>query len=174
MAQKPDLRVLRIPAGPRFSHPWSYRSINGAMLRQRFDRTVVSADDLDIKTKAIPTVKQVEDLLFAFTVAKHTKSNAIILAKNQQTIGIGAGQMSRIDAARVAQWKAKDAGFATKDCVVASDAFFPFADGLQVVVEAGAKAIIQPGGSLRDREVIAAADLADLAMVFTGIRHFRH
>ena len=121
------------------------------------------------------------DLLFAFTVAKHVKSNAIVYAKGGATVGIGAGQMSRVDAARMAAWKgeaaAKEAGGSvrlTEGSVAASDAFFPFPDGLQVVAEAGATAVIQPGGSLRDDEVIAAADEQGLAMVFTGMRHFRH
>ena len=120
-------------------------------------------------------------MLFAFTVAKHVKSNAIVLAKGEATIGIGAGQMSRVDASRIAVRKAREAGEAAgakenpvKGAVVASDAFLPFADGLQVAAEAGATALIQPGGSLRDPEVIAAADAAGMAMVFTGMRHFRH
>ena len=121
------------------------------------------------------------DLIFAFRVAKHVKSNAIVYAKGGATVGIGAGQMSRVDSSRIAAWKAREAGdFAgekeprTKGCVAASDAFFPFADGLMAAVEAGATAVIQPGGSMRDAEIIAAADQAGIAMVFTGIRHFRH
>ena len=132
-------------------------------------------------TKRQPGEKEMADLLFAFRVAKHVKSNAIIYAKDGATVGIGAGQMSRIDSSRVAARKARDAADAaniaetlTSGSVVASDAFFPFADGLLQAASAGATAIIQPGGSMRDDEVIAAADAKDLAMVFTGMRHFRH
>ena len=132
-------------------------------------------------TKKAPTPEQIEDLLFAWRVAKHVKSNTIVYAKDGATVGIGAGQMSRIDSARIAARKAEDAAEAagwatakTNGCVAASDAFFPFADGLIQAASAGAVAVIQPGGSIRDDEVIAAADEAGLAMVFTGMRHFRH
>ena len=137
-------------------------------------------------TKRAPTDQELADLLFAFRVCKHVKSNAIVYAKDGATVGIGAGQMSRVDSARIAAWKseeaAKAAGLATPlapkgladGSVVASDAFFPFADGLQAAAAAGATAVIQPGGSMRDNEVIAAADEAGLAMVLTGMRHFRH
>jgi phosphoribosylaminoimidazolecarboxamide formyltransferase/IMP cyclohydrolase len=132
-------------------------------------------------TKRAPTPQEVADLLFAFRVAKHVKSNAIVYAKGRATVGIGAGQMSRVDSARIAAWKAAEAGKAAgltespvKGAVVASDAYFPFADGLEAAIAAGATAVIQPGGSVRDSEVIAAADKAGIAMVFTGIRHFRH
>ena len=128
-----------------------------------------------------PRMQELADLIFAFTVAKHVKSNTIVYAKDGATVGIGAGQMSRVDSARIAARKAQDAADAlglpeplTAGSVAASDAFFPFADGLQVVAEAGATAVIQPGGSMRDDEVIAAADEAGLAMIFTGMRHFRH
>ena len=174
MATKPNVRVLKVPTGPRPTHPWAYRSISGALLRQSFDRRLVAETDLQVTTALSPTQEQIADLLFAFTVGKHTKSNAIILAKDGQTLGIGAGQMSRVDAARLARWKAQEAGLNTAGCAVASDAFFPFEDGLRVAIDAGASAVIQPGGSRRDPEVIAAADAAGLAMVFTGIRHFRH
>jgi len=132
-------------------------------------------------TKKSPTPQQISDLLFAFTVCKHVKSNAIIYVKNGITVGMGAGQMSRVDSSRIAALKSKEAAEAagekvlrTTGSVVASDAFFPFADGLLAAVEAGAEAVIQPGGSIRDEEVIAAADKAGIAMVFTGMRHFRH
>ena len=127
-------------------------------------------------TRRKPTEAEIADLLFAFRVAKHVKSNAIVYARGGATLGIGAGQMSRVDSARIAAIKAEQAfgAGAAKGCVVASDAFFPFADGLLAAVEAGATAVIQPGGSVRDQEVIAAADEAGLAMVFTGLRHFRH
>jgi phosphoribosylaminoimidazolecarboxamide formyltransferase/IMP cyclohydrolase len=136
---------------------------------------------LKVVTKRKPSKQELADLMFAFTVAKHVKSNAIVYAKNGATVGIGAGQMSRVDAARMAAWKAEDAARAqglkqslTVGSVAASDAFFPFADGLKVIAEAGATAVIQPGGSIRDQEVIEAADKAGIAMVFTGVRHFRH
>ncbi|MGZ0186508.1 MAG: bifunctional phosphoribosylaminoimidazolecarboxamide formyltransferase/IMP cyclohydrolase, partial [Alphaproteobacteria bacterium] len=136
---------------------------------------------LKVVTKRAPTDAEMADLLFAFRVGKHVKSNAIVYVKNQATVGVGAGQMSRVDSARIAARKADDAAEAagettplTEGSVVASDAFFPFADGLMAAVEAGATAVIQPGGSIRDDEVIAAADEAGLAMVFTGMRHFRH
>ena len=136
---------------------------------------------MEVVTKAQPSEQAWEDMLFAWTVCRHVKSNAIVLAKDGVTLGIGAGQMSRVDSSRIAAWKAQAAASAAgesesraKNSVVASDAFFPFADGLMAAAEAGATAIIQPGGSLRDAEVIAAADASGLAMVFTGIRHFRH
>ena len=147
------------------------------------DRDNAVVDDLDLKcvTKRQPSEAELADLKFAFRVAKHVKSNAIVYARDGATVGIGAGQMSRVDSARIAARKAEDAAVAlglpeprTKGCVVASDAFFPFADGLLSAVEAGAKAVIQPGGSMRDDEVIAAADAHGIAMVTTGVRHFRH
>ena len=156
------------------------KSVAGGFLVQSRDNAVV--DDLTLKTvtKRAPTDAELRDLLFAFRVAKHVKSNAIVYAKDGATVGIGAGQMSRVDAARIAARKAQDAAWRqlaeplTKGSVVASDAFFPFADGLLACVEAGATAVIQPGGSIRDDDVIKAADEHGLAMVFTGVRHFRH
>jgi phosphoribosylaminoimidazolecarboxamide formyltransferase/IMP cyclohydrolase len=138
--------------------------------------------EFKVVTKRAPTAAEIEDLLFAFRVAKHVKSNAIVYAKDGATVGIGAGQMSRVDSSRIAAWKAAEAGQAPPGAaqspaigsVVASDAFFPFADGLLAAAEAGATAVIQPGGSKRDDLVIAAADERGLAMVFTGLRHFRH
>ena len=137
--------------------------------------------DLRVVTKRAPTPAEMADLIFAFRVCKHVKSNAIVYAKGLATVGIGAGQMNRVESSRIAAWKseaaAKAAGLAeplAKGSVVASDAFFPFADGLETAAAAGATAVIQPGGSIRDAEVIAAADAAGLAMVFTGMRHFRH
>ena len=135
---------------------------------------------MKIVTKRTPTAAELADLMFAFTVAKHVKSNAIVYAKDGATVGIGAGQMSRVDLARMAAWKGEqgeELGLKTRlteGSVAASDAFFPFPDGLQAIAEAGATAAIQPGGAMRDAEVIAAADEAGLAMVFTGMRHFRH
>jgi phosphoribosylaminoimidazolecarboxamide formyltransferase/IMP cyclohydrolase len=157
------------------------RSIAGGWLVQSRDNGRVTEAGLRIVTKRAPTEQELADCLFAWTVAKHVKSNAIVYARGGSTAGIGAGQMNRLESARIAAWKAKDAaekaGWAaprTIGSAVASDAFFPFADGLLAAAEAGATAVIQPGGSIRDEEVIAAADEADLAMVFTGMRHFRH
>ncbi|HEX9159665.1 MAG TPA: bifunctional phosphoribosylaminoimidazolecarboxamide formyltransferase/IMP cyclohydrolase [Rhizomicrobium sp.] len=159
----------------------TYKSVAGGMLVQSRDNAALARADLRIVTKRQPTDSEIADMLFAFTVCKHVKSNAIVYAKDLQTAGIGAGQMSRVDSARMAAMKAREAAAAnhlaeplTKGSAAASDAFFPFADGLLAVAEAGASAVVQPGGSLRDPEVIAAADDAGLAMAFTGIRHFRH
>ncbi len=157
------------------------RSLAGGLLVQSRDNGVVTGADLKVVSKRKPTERELADLLFAFKVAKHVKSNAIVYAKDGATVGIGAGQMSRIDSARIAALKSADAARAlgapeplTRGSVVASDAFFPFADGVLAAAEAGATAVIQPGGSMRDDEVIAAADDKGLAMVFTGMRHFRH
>jgi phosphoribosylaminoimidazolecarboxamide formyltransferase/IMP cyclohydrolase len=157
------------------------KSLAGGYLLQTRDSGRLKASDLKVVTKKQPTDAQIRDMLFAFTVAKHVKSNAIVYVKDGATVGIGAGQMSRVDSSRIAAWKALEAAKAAgesetraKGSVVASDAFFPFADGLLAAAEAGATAVIQPGGSIRDDEVIKAADDAGLAMVFTGIRHFRH
>jgi len=158
-----------------------FRTVAGGFLAQARDNAVVDAMDLKVVTKRAPTDRELEDLRFAFRVAKHVKSNAIVYARDGATVGIGAGQMSRVDSSRIAAWKAAEAAKAAglpetlaKGSVVASDAFFPFADGLLAAAEAGATAVIQPGGSMRDDEVIKAADEAGLAMVFTGFRHFRH
>lgn len=134
----------------------------------------LKVDDLKVVTQLKPSPQQLQDFLFAWRVAKFVKSNTIVFCANGQTLGVGAGQMSRIDSARIASIKAQHAGLSLEGSVVASDAFFPFRDGLDVVVEAGAKAVIQPGGSIRDDEVIAAADEQGITMVFTGVRHFRH
>ncbi|QPQ54503.1 bifunctional phosphoribosylaminoimidazolecarboxamide formyltransferase/IMP cyclohydrolase [Allosphingosinicella flava] len=157
------------------------KSIAGGFLIQSRDNGMIGRDDLKVVTDRAPSEQELADCLFAWTVAKHVKSNAIVYAKGGATAGIGAGQMNRLESARIAAWKAKDAaekaGWAeprTIGSAVASDAFFPFADGLMAAVEAGATAVIQPGGSIRDDEVIAAANEAGLAMVFTGMRHFRH
>jgi phosphoribosylaminoimidazolecarboxamide formyltransferase/IMP cyclohydrolase len=159
----------------------TFKNVAGGMLVQSRDNASVARSDLKIVTRRLPNDTEIADMLFAFTVCKHVKSNAIVYAKDLQTAGIGAGQMSRVDSARMAAMKAREAAAAahlpeplTRGSAAASDAFFPFADGLLAVAEAGATAVIQPGGSLRDAEVIAAADDAGLAMAFTGIRHFRH
>ena len=157
------------------------KALSGGYLVQSRDAGRVGPADLKVVTKRQPSEAELADLIFAFRVAKHVKSNAIVYAKDGATVGVGAGQMSRVDSARIAARKSADAaeaagetGSRTQGSAVASDAFFPFADGLLAAVEAGATSVIQPGGSIRDDEVIAAADEAGLAMVFTGLRHFRH
>ena len=182
IAAKKNLRLLLAGGLPDPKAPGlAFRSLAGGFLVQSRDNGAVAASDLKVVTKRKPTAHELADLLFAFTVAKHVKSNAIVYAKDGATAGIGAGQMSRVDSARIAAWKAEHAASEmklseslTRGSVAASDAFFPFADGVKIIAEAGATAIIQPGGSLRDEEVIGAADEAGLAMVFTGMRHFRH
>lgn len=182
LSKKKNVRVLITGGLPDPSEPaFTMRNVAGGFLLQDRDNGHVAENDLKVVTKRQPTDTEMSDMLFAWRVAKHVKSNAIIYVKDGATAGIGAGQMSRIDSARIAARKAEDARDAagwdeprTKGCVVASDAFFPFADGLMAAAKAGATAVIQPGGSIRDDEVIAAADEAGLAMVFTGMRHFRH
>ncbi len=181
-AKKANLRLLLTGgmADPT-SKALRVRSVAGGFLAQERDAALVTRADCRVVTKRAPSEAEFSDLIFAFRVAKHVKSNAIVYAKDGATVGVGAGQMSRVDSARIAAIKAADAAKAagldaplTQNSVVASDAFFPFADGLLATAEAGATAVIQPGGSLRDDEVIAAADEAGLAMVFSGVRHFRH
>ena len=182
LAEKKNLRVLVTGAMPDPGAPgMTIKSLAGGYLLQSRDDGRIGPDDLKVVTKRAPSDAERRDLLFAFRVGKHVKSNAIVYAKGGATVGIGAGQMSRVDSARIAAIKAKEAATAAGDpeswtagSAVASDAFFPFADGLLATVEAGATAVIQPGGSMRDDEVIAAADEAGIAMVFTGLRHFRH
>ncbi len=175
LSRKKNLRLLltgRLPDPA--ARGLQVRSIAGGFLAQTRDAGQIGAADLKVVTKRAPTDAEVADLLFAFQVCKHVKSNAIVYVHAAATVGIGAGQMSRVDSARIAAWKGEAAGQLTQGSVAASDAFFPFADGLDAVIAAGATAVIQPGGSIRDAEVIAAADAAGIAMVFTGIRHFRH
>jgi len=182
LAKKKNLRVLATGAMPDPAAPGlTMKALSGGFLLQSRDAARVSAAELGCVTKREPTDRELADLLFAFAVCKHVKSNAIVYAKEGATVGIGAGQMSRVDSCRIAAQKSADAAQAageaeplTRGSVVASDAFFPFADGLLTAAAAGATAVIQPGGSIRDDEVIAAADAQNLAMVFTGIRHFRH
>lgn len=182
VAAKKNLRLLLTGALPDPHAPGTLiRTVAGGFLLQDRDAADVDAMELKVVTRRAPSAAELADLKFAFRVAKHVKSNAIVFARDGATVGIGAGQMSRVDSARIAAWKAAEAGKAaggaeslTRGAVLASDAFFPFADGLEAAIEAGATAVIQPGGSLRDDEVIAAADAAGLAMVFTGFRHFRH
>jgi phosphoribosylaminoimidazolecarboxamide formyltransferase/IMP cyclohydrolase len=181
-AAKKNLRLLTTEtlADPRAA-ALAVRQVSGGYLVQDKDTGFLTRDDLKVVTKRAPSTAELDDLLFAWTVAKHVKSNAIIYVKDGATVGVGAGQMSRVDSTRIAARKAQDMADVleldvplTRGSVVASDAFFPFADGLITAAEAGATALIQPGGSMRDDEVIAAADEAGLAMVFTGMRHFRH
>jgi phosphoribosylaminoimidazolecarboxamide formyltransferase / IMP cyclohydrolase len=182
IAAKKNLRLLVTGGLPDPRAPGvAVKSVAGGLLVQSRDNAVVDGLELKVVTKRAPSERELADLKFAFRVAKHVKSNAIVYAKNGATVGIGAGQMSRVDSSRIAARKALDAAEAaglaeplTKGSVVASDAFFPFADGLISAIEAGATAVIQPGGSVRDDEVIAAADKHGIAMVFTGTRHFRH
>ncbi|PTQ94769.1 IMP cyclohydrolase /phosphoribosylaminoimidazolecarboxamide formyltransferase [Nitrosomonas nitrosa] len=173
LAQKNNIRVLLVPL-QTCSNQLELKRVSGGLLVQTSDSLNLSQHQLTIVSRAQPTPQQVEDCLFAWRVAKFVKSNAIVFCAQGQTLGIGAGQMSRIDSARIASIKAEHAGLSLMGSVVASDAFFPFRDGLDVVVEAGARAVIQPGGSVRDEEVIKAADEHGIVMMFTGIRHFRH
>ncbi len=182
VAAKKNLRLLLAGGLPDPRAPGlSVRTVAGGFLTQGRDNAVVDDMELRVVTKRVPTDRELADLRFAFRVAKHVKSNAIVYARDGATVGVGAGQMSRVDSSRIAAWKAQEAARAAGSpqslaagAVVASDAFFPFADGLLAAAEAGATAVIQPGGSLRDDEVIRAADERGLAMVFTGHRHFRH
>ena len=180
-AAKANTRLLEIALPPGGNTDWANgrnmidaKRVGSGLLLQTADNRVVTRDELKVVTKKAPTPQQLDDLLFAWTVAKYVKSNAIVFCGGGMTLGVGAGQMSRIDSARIASIKAANAKLALAGSVVASDAFFPFRDGLDVVVDAGATAVIQPGGSVRDDEVIAAADERGVAMVFTGVRHFRH
>ena len=172
-AAKPNVRVLSVSLA-RAAQTYDFKRVGGGLLVQSPDARNVQTSGLRTVTRLKPTQAQIADLLFAWRVAKYVKSNAIVFCALGRTLGIGAGQMSRVDAARVAALKAQNAGLSLAGSVVASDAFFPFRDGVEVVAQAGAKAVIQPGGSVRDDEVIAAADGLGIAMVFTGVRHFRH
>ena len=182
LSRKKNLRLLITGGMPDSTAPgMEFRSVSGGFLIQTRDLGRIGIGDIRVVTKRAPTDAELADLIFAFRVCKHVKSNAIVYAKDGAAVGIGAGQMSRVDSARIAAWKSAEAAKAagspdplTKGSVVASDAFFPFADGLEAAIAAGATAVIQPGGSIRDAEVIAAADAAGVAMVFTGMRHFRH
>ena len=173
LAKKQNVRVLEVPLAAG-ANALDFKRIGGGLLVQTPDNFNVGTAQLKTVTKLKPTAAQIADLLFAWRVAKFVKSNAIVFCANGQTLGVGAGQMSRVDSARIASIKAQNAGLKLAGSVVASDAFFPFRDGLDVVVDAGVAAVIQPGGSVRDDEVIAAADERGIAMVFTGYRHFRH
>ena len=182
LAKKKNLRLLVTGGLPDAAAPGVLvRSLAGGYLMQTRDNGRTAANELKVVTKRQPSAREMADLRFAFTVAKHVKSNAIVFARDLATVGVGAGQMSRVDSSRIAVRKSEDAAEAagqttrwSEGAVAASDAFFPFPDGLLAAAEGGATAVIQPGGSMRDNEVIAAADDAGLAMVLTGMRHFRH
>ncbi|GGE74352.1 phosphoribosylaminoimidazolecarboxamide formyltransferase/IMP cyclohydrolase [Paenalcaligenes hominis] len=172
-AAKKNVRVLKLQAGESHN-PFDIKRVGGGLLVQTPDTYRDHIEGFTVVSKKQPTAQQMQDLLFAWNVAKYVKSNAIVFCGGGMTLGVGAGQMSRVDSARIASIKATNAGLSLHNSAVASDAFFPFRDGLDVVVDAGASCVIQPGGSIRDDEVIAAADERDVVMVFTGTRHFRH
>jgi phosphoribosylaminoimidazolecarboxamide formyltransferase/IMP cyclohydrolase len=173
LEKKANVRVLEVPLSHEMQ-AHDYKRVGGGLLVQSSDALLFNEKDLKLVTKKKPTDAQKADLLFAWKVAKFVKSNAIVYARDGMTLGVGAGQMSRVDSARIAATKAAAASLSLRGSAVASDAFFPFRDGLDVVIDAGATAVIQPGGSVRDAEVIAAADEKGVAMLFTGTRHFRH
>jgi phosphoribosylaminoimidazolecarboxamide formyltransferase/IMP cyclohydrolase len=170
LGAKKNLRVLRA-GGPKQTEGLEYKQISGGMLVQTRDTHRLTRDELKFVSKREPTEKELDDLLFAWTVCKHTKSNAIVYARDRQTVGVGAGQMSRVDSVKIGAMRAR---LPVESSVLASDAFFPFRDGLDEAAKHGITAVIQPGGSVRDEEVIAAANEHNLAMVFTGVRHFKH
>ncbi len=174
LLMKKKNRRLLLQKQPLPKDVMEYRSTQFGMLVQDRDSRIVSREDLKVVTKRRPSSGELDDLMFAWKICKHVKSNTIVYVKNRQTLGVGAGQMSRVDSAKIARSKAAEAGLDLNGSAVASDAFFPFADGLLAAAEAGASAVIQPGGSIRDEEVIAAADEHNLAMVFTSMRHFKH
>jgi phosphoribosylaminoimidazolecarboxamide formyltransferase / IMP cyclohydrolase len=171
--KKKDRRILR-QVRPVSADKNTFRSIPGGILFQDADRATLNENELKYVTDRKPAKEELEDLKFAWIVAKHTKSNAIVFVKDKATLGVGAGQMSRIDSSKIAHMKSREHGLDLNGSVAASDAFFPFADGLLEIINCGAKAVIQPGGSVRDNEVIEAANKHNVSMVFTGIRHFKH
>ncbi|MDA3875554.1 MAG: bifunctional phosphoribosylaminoimidazolecarboxamide formyltransferase/IMP cyclohydrolase [Halothiobacillus sp.] len=174
LASKPNVRVLAVGQWHSVTPDFDYKRVNGGLLVQEEDSAVITAEHLKIVTQRQPTAAELRDLLFAWKVAKFVKSNAIIYASGEQTIGVGAGQMSRVYSARIAAIKAEDAGLPVAGSVMASDAFFPFRDGIDTAAASGITAVIHPGGSMRDQEVIDAANEHGIAMVLTGVRHFRH
>jgi phosphoribosylaminoimidazolecarboxamide formyltransferase/IMP cyclohydrolase len=177
LAAKQNVRVLQIESGqpkPNDGAQQEFKRVGGGLLIQTSDLHPIGRDDCRVVSRRVPTGQEWNDLMFAWKVARMVKSNAIVYAADGRTVGIGAGQMSRVDSARIGRWKAEDAGLPLRGAVMASDAFFPFRDGIDTAAGAGIAAVIQPGGSMRDEEVVAAADEHGMAMVFTGIRHFRH
>ena len=175
-AAKQNVRLLQIDLGDtsRAVNPFDTKRVGGGLLVQSSDAMNVTLSDVKVVSKRQPTTVELNDLMFAWRVAKYVKSNAIVFCGNGMTLGVGAGQMSRVDSARIAAIKAQNAGLSLANSAVASDAFFPFRDGLDVVVDAGATCVIQPGGSMRDQEVIDAANERNVVMLLTGVRHFRH
>ena len=173
-SKKKNIRVLKVDLKQDNPYPGTIKKVSGGILIQDDDLKKINSEELKCVSKRNPTDHEIEDLIFAWKVAKFVKSNAIVYVKNKQTIGIGAGQMSRVISAEIANLKAHEEGLEVKNAVMASDAFFPFRDGIDKAASSGIAAIIQPGGSIRDDEVIAAADEHDIAMLFTGVRHFRH
>jgi phosphoribosylaminoimidazolecarboxamide formyltransferase/IMP cyclohydrolase len=173
LKKKKDRRLLRQLKNLNEEN-LSFRNIPGGVIVQDADKIKLDVSSLKISTDKKPTEEELQDLLFAWKVAKHTKSNAIVFVKDKTTLGVGAGQMSRIDSAKIAFMKAEEYGLDLKGSVAASDAFFPFADGLLEIIKCGATSVIQPGGSVRDSEVIEAANKNNISMVFTGVRHFKH
>ncbi len=171
---KPNVRLLVCGEWDSKTTGFDIKRVNGGVLVQDRDQKMVGLDDLKVVSKRQPTADELRDLLFCWKVAKYVKSNAIVYAKDSMTIGVGAGQMSRVYSAKIAGIKAADENLEVKGSVMASDAFFPFRDGIDAAAAAGIKAVIQPGGSMRDAEVIAAADEHGMTMIFTGVRHFRH
>jgi phosphoribosylaminoimidazolecarboxamide formyltransferase/IMP cyclohydrolase len=177
LATKPNIRVLETGVLPAISTRLSakdYKKVGGGLLVQQLDLLTLNHNEIKVVTTRGPTDQEFKDLCFAWSIAKYVKSNAIVYAKDLSTVGVGAGQMSRVYSARIAGIKAEDAGLTVRGSVMASDAFFPFRDGIDSAAQAGITAVIQPGGSMRDQEVIDAANEFGMAMVFTGIRHFRH
>jgi len=174
IAKKPNVRVLEVGELGPAAAAMHYQRVRHGLLVQDVDSDSLQASDLKVVTQRAPEAAELADLLFAWNVAMFVKSNAIVYARQQRTVGIGAGQMSRVVSARIAGIKAEEAGLAVAGAVMASDAFFPFRDGIDAAAAAGIRAVVQPGGSMRDAEVIAAADEHGMAMVFTGRRHFRH
>jgi phosphoribosylaminoimidazolecarboxamide formyltransferase/IMP cyclohydrolase len=174
LTKKKDRRLIKQTLNVRTQREFDVRKVLGGVLVQEPDQHRLHIMDFKVASKRKPTDEEIQALLFAWRVAKHVRSNAIVYTNANQTFGVGAGQMSRVDSSRIAAMKATEAGFDLHGCAVASDAFFPFADGLLEAVKVGATAVIEPGGSIHDADVIAAADEHDVALVFTGIRHFRH
>jgi phosphoribosylaminoimidazolecarboxamide formyltransferase/IMP cyclohydrolase len=175
LGEKKNLRLMQVLKDPRTGSPWRLRSVGAdSFVMQETDTKALTAADFKIVTKRQPTAEELRAMLFAWRIVKHVKSNAIVYAGPDRTLGIGAGQMSRVDSSRIAVWKAGEAGLNLGGSVVASDAFFPFPDALLAAAEAGVTAVIQPGGSIKDEEIIAVADARGMAMAFTNIRHFRH
>jgi phosphoribosylaminoimidazolecarboxamide formyltransferase/IMP cyclohydrolase len=175
LRRKKNLRLMQVLKWPGGDGSAELRDVGAeSFLVQDRDKRIVAASEWQVVTKRQPTGEERQAMLFGWSIVKHVKSNAIVYAASDRTLGIGAGQMSRVDASKIAVWKAGESGLSLRGSVVCSDAFFPFADGLAAAAEAGATAAIQPGGSVRDAEVIAVADERNMAMVFTGVRHFRH